>query len=128
MFPLIILIMDVFKALLQDRAQEQVVELMSVVEVVRALSQDSSTALRGAQSGVGRQGCRFTGRIWMLLVVGEYGFIESDSAKAAFGHALVGDIRFFINGSFRLDDWVTFSVGEGLHGLEAFDLEAVGRE
>ena len=54
----------------------------------------------------------------------EYGFIESNSAKAAFGHALVGDIRFF-KGSFRLDDWVTFSVGKGPHGLEAFDLSSI---
>ena len=51
----------------------------------------SSTALRGAQSGVGRQ----SRRVASLSVAGECGFIESDSAKAAFGHALVGDIRFF---------------------------------
>ena len=39
-FPVNVLIMDVFKALLQDRVQELAVELMSVVEVFRALSQD----------------------------------------------------------------------------------------
>ena len=48
-----------------------------------------STAPRGAQSCVGRQSRRFTGRIWTLPAAGEYGFIESDSAKAAFGHTLV---------------------------------------
>ena len=63
----------------------------------------------------------------MLPAAGEYGLIESDSAKAAFGHALVGDIPFLIMGSLRLHDWVTFSVGEGPDGLEAFDLEAAGR-
>ena len=119
MSPVIILIMDVFQALLQDIVPELVVELMSVVEVVRALSQDR------VQQRLVELSLVFTERIWMLPVAGEYGFIESDSAKAAFGHALVGDIRFF-KGSFRLDDWVTFSVGEGPHGLEAFDLEAVG--
>ena len=62
----------------------------------------------------------------MLPAAGEYGFIESDSAKAAFGHALVGDVPFLIKRSLRLYDWVTFSVGEGPDGLEAFDLEAVG--
>ena len=87
-----------------------------------------STALRGAQSCVGRQSRRFSGRIWTLLAVGEYGFIESDSAKAAFRHALVGDVPFLIKGSLRLHDLVTFSVGEGPDGPEAFDLEAVGRE
>ena len=60
----------------------------------------SSTAPRGAQSGVGRQSRRFTGRIWMLPAAGKYGLNESDSAKAAFDHALDGDIRFF-RGSFR---------------------------
>ena len=45
--------------------------------------------------------------------------------SVAFGQ---GDISFFIQGSFRLDDWVTFSGGEGPDGLEAFALEAVGWE
>ena len=48
---------------------------------------------------------------------GQKRVIESDSAKAAFGHALVGDIRFFIKGSFRLDDWVAFLVGESPHTI-----------
>ena len=39
-FPVKVLIMDLFEALLQDRVQELVVDLMSVVEVVRAPSQD----------------------------------------------------------------------------------------
>ena len=77
-----------------------------------------SAAPRGAESCVGRQSRRFTGCIWTLPAAGEYGFIESDSAKAAFGHALVGDISFLIKGSLRLHDWVTFSVGAGPDGLE----------
>ena len=84
----------------------------------------SSTAPHGAESGVVRQRRASLGAFGCCLQP-EYGFIESDSAKAAFGHALVGDIRFFFKGSVRLDDWVTFSVGEGPHGLEAFDLEVV---
>ena len=46
----------------------------------------------------------------------------------AFGHVLVGDIPFFVLvGSFSLHGWVTFSVGKGPDGLEAVDLQAVGR-
>ena len=54
-------------------------------------------------------------------------FAVVDVALISFGHALVGDVPFFIKGSLRLHDWVTFLVGEGPDGLEAFDLEAVGR-
>ena len=69
---------------------------------------------------------RFTGRIWHMLAAGLSGFIESDSAKAAY--ALVGDVPFFLEGFCPLGDHVTLAVGRGADGLEAFDLEVVGRE
>ena len=81
----------------------------------------SSAARRPAQSS--RR--RFAGRIWHMPAAGQYGFIESDSAKAAY--AFVGDVPFFLAGSCRLGDHVTFAVGRGADGLEAYDLKVVGR-
>ena len=40
----------------------------------------------------------------------------------------VGDVPFFLAGSCRLSDHVTFAVGRGADGLEAYDLKVVGRE
>ena len=60
-----------------------------------------------------------------MPAAGLSGFIESDSAKAAY--AFVGDVPFFLDRSCRLGDHVTFAVGRGADGLEAFDLEVVGR-
>ena len=68
---------------------------------------------------------RFAGRIWHMPAAGLPGYIESDSAKAA--HAFVGDLPFFLEGSSRLGDHVTFAVGRGATGLEAYDLKVVGR-
>ena len=62
---------------------------------------------------------RFTGRIWHMPVAELYGFIESDSVE--------GDVPFFLAGSCRLGDLVTFAVGRGADGLEAYDLKVVGR-
>ena len=81
----------------------------------------SSAARRPAQSS--RR--RFSGRIWYMPAAGLYGYIESDSAKAAY--AFVGDVPFFLAGSCRLGDHVTFAVGRGADGLEAYDLKVVGR-
>ena len=53
------------------------------------------------------------------------GYIESDTAKAAY--AMVGDMLFFLEGSCRLGDHVTFAVGRGAAGPEAYDLKVVGR-
>ena len=58
------------------------------------------------------------------LDAGLCGFIESDFARAAY--AFVEDVPFFLEGSCRLGDHVTFAVGRGADGLEAFDLEVVG--
>ena len=73
---------------------------------------------------------RFTGRIWMLPSAGKCGFVESDAATAAFGRALVGDVRVPASwqGSFCQDAFVTFAVRAGADGLEAYAIEAVGRE
>ena len=73
---------------------------------------------------------RFTGRIWMLPSAGKCGFVESDAAMAAFGRALVGDVRVpaSCQGSFCQDAFVTFAVRAGPGGLEAHAIEAVGRE
>ena len=60
-----------------------------------------------------------------MPAAGLSGFIESDSAKAT--HAFEGDAPFFLEGSCRLGDHMTFEVGGGADGLEAFDLEVVGR-
>ena len=60
---------------------------------------------------------RFTGRIWHMPVAELYGFIESDE----------GDVPFFLAGSCQLGDLVTFAVGRGADGLEAYDLKVVGR-
>ena len=60
---------------------------------------------------------RFTGRIWHMPVAELYGFIESDE----------GDVPFFLAGPCQLGDLVTFAVGRGADGLEAFDLRVVGR-
>ena len=68
---------------------------------------------------------RIAGRIWHMPAAGLYGYIESDSAKAAY--AIVGDVPFFLEGSCRLGDHVTFAVGRGAVGLEAYDLKVVGR-
>ena len=76
----------------------------------------SSTAHRPGQSS--RR--RFAGRIWHMPEAGLSGFIESDSAKAAY--AFVGDVPFFLEGSCQLGDHVTFADGQ-----EAFDLKVVGR-
>ena len=38
-----------------------------------------------------------------------------------------GDVPFFLEGSCRLGDHVTFAVGRGADGLEAYDLKVVGR-
>ena len=46
-----------------------------------------------------------------------YGFIESDE----------GDVPFFLAGSCQLGDHVTFAVGRGADGLEAYDLRVVGK-
>ena len=54
-----------------------------------------------------------------------YGFIESDSAQAAY--AFKGDVPFFLAGSCRLGDHVTFAVCRGADGLEAYDLKVVGK-
>ena len=86
-----------------------------------SLPEQSSAAHRPAQSS--RR--RFTGRIWHMPAAGLYGYIESDSAKAAY--AFVGDVPFFLAGSCRLGDHVTFAVGRGADGLEAYDLKVVGR-
>ena len=59
-----------------------------------------------------------------MPAAGLYGYIESDSAKAAY--AIVGDVPFFLAGSCRLGDHVTFVVGRGADGLEVFDLKVVG--
>ena len=72
-----------------------------------------SAARRPAQSS--RR--RFTGRIWHMPAGVLYGFIESDE----------GDVPFFLAGSCQLGDLVTFAVGRGADGLEAFDLRVVGR-
>ena len=40
---------------------------------------------------------------------------------------MVGDVPFFLEGSCRLGDHVTFAVGRGATGLEAYDLKVVGR-
>ena len=87
-----------------------------------SLPGQSSAARRPAQSS--RR--RFAGRIWHMPAAGLYGYIESDSAKAAY--AIVGDVPFFLAGSCRLGDHVTFAVGRGADGLEAYDLKVVGRE
>ena len=87
-----------------------------------SLPGQSSAARRPAQSS--RR--RFSGRIWHMPAAGLYGYIESDSAKAAY--AFVGDVAFFLAGSCRLGDHVTFAVGRGADGLEAYDLKEVGRE
>ena len=68
---------------------------------------------------------RFTGRIWHMPAARLNGYIESDSAKAAY--AFVGDVPFFLEGSCRLGDHVTFAVGRGADGLEAFDLKVGGK-
>ena len=68
---------------------------------------------------------RFTGRIWHMPAAGLYGYIESDSAKAAY--AFEGDVPFLLAGSCRLGDHVTFAVGRGADGLEAYDLKVVGK-
>ena len=86
-----------------------------------SLPGQSSIARRPAQSS--RR--RFIGRIWHMPAAGLYGYIESDSAKAAY--AFVGDVPFFLEGSCRLGDHVTFAVGRGADGLEAYDLKVVGR-
>ena len=86
-----------------------------------SLPEQSSAAHRPAQSS--RR--RFTGRIWHMPAAGLYGYIESDSAKAAY--AFEGDVPFFLAGSCRLGDHVTFAVGRGAAGLEAYDLKVVGR-
>ena len=87
-----------------------------------SLPGQSSAARRPAQSS--RR--RFAGRIWHMPAAGQYGYIESDSPKAAY--AFVGDVPFFLVGSCRLGDHVTFAVGRGADGLEAYDLKVVGRE
>ena len=84
-----------------------------------SLPEQSSAARRPAQSS--RR--RFAGRIWHMPAAGLYGYIESDSAAYAF----VGDVPFFLAGSCRLGDHVTFAVGRGANGLEAYDLKVVGR-
>ena len=86
-----------------------------------SLPEQSSAAHRPAQSS--RR--RFTGRIWHMPAAGLYGYIESDSAKAAY--AFEGDVPFFLAGSYRLGDHVTFAVGRGADGLEAYDLKVVGK-
>ena len=40
----------------------------------------------------------------------------------------MGDLPFFLERSCRLGDRVTFAVGRGATGLEAYDLKVVGRE
>ena len=86
-----------------------------------SLPVQSSAARRPAQSS--RR--RFAGRIWHMPAAGLPGYIESDSAKAE--HAMVGDVPFFLEGACRVGDHVTFAVGRGATGLEAYDLKVVGR-
>ena len=54
-----------------------------------------------------------------MPAAGLYGYMESDSAE--------GDVPFFLAGSCRLGDHVSFAVGRGADGLEAYDLRVVGK-
>ena len=121
---------------LQDFLPEQVSTAFYGAELAHVLPRHG--ALHGSRRGggpvEGLQGSvpgqssrrRFTGRIWHMPAAGLSGFIESHSARAAY--AFVGDVPFFLEGSCRLGDHVTFAVGRGADGLEASDLEVVGRE
>ena len=121
----------------EPQSAEQLVEVPTVLTPTRIALQiaeqivDTSArgSLPGQRSAARRPAQnsrrRFSGRIWHMPAAGLYGYIESDSAKAAY--AIVGDVRFFLAGSCRLGDHVTFVVGRGADGLEAFDLQVVGR-
>ena len=118
--------MEVPTVLTPTRIAVQIAEQIVDTSVPRGLARgslpgQSSAARRPAQ----RSRRRFSGRIWHMPAAGLYGYIESDSAKAAY--AFVGDVPFFLEGSCRLGDHVTFAVGRGADGLEAYDLKVVGR-
>ena len=119
-------LVEVLTVLTPTRIAVQIAEQIVDTPVPRgrargSLPGQSSTARRPAQSS--RR--RFHGRIWHMPAAGLNGNIESDSAKAAY--AFVGDVPFFLEGSCRLGDHVTFAVGRGADGLEAYDLKVVGR-
>ena len=103
---------EVFKALLQDRVQELA---ESVVEVLRAVPGQDSTASRGR---------RFVGQVLLAPdAAGRDGFIESSSAQAELNSG--GDFRFSASccGRFVAGDHVWFSARQLPTGWwEAFDL------
>ena len=123
----------------EPQSADQLVEVPTVLSPTRIALQiaeqivDTSVPLGRARGSLPVQSSaaqtssarrRFTGRIWHMPAAGLNGYIESDSAKAAY--AFVGDVPFFLAGSCQLGDLVTFAVGRGADGLEAFDLRVVG--
>ena len=112
-------LVEVPTVLTPTRIAVQIAEQIVDTSARGSLPGQSSAAHRPAQSSRGR----FAGRIWHMPAAGLYGYIESDSAKAAY--AIVGDVPFFLAESCRLGDHVTFVVGRGADGLEAFDLKVV---
>ena len=114
-------LVEVPTVLTPTRIAVQIAEQIVDTSARGSLPGQRSAAHRPAQSS--RR--RFSGRIWHMPAAGLYGYIESDSAKAAY--AFEGDVPFFLEGSCRLGDHVTFAVGRGADGLEAYDLKVVGR-
>ena len=114
-------LVEVPTVLTPTRIAVQIAEQIVDTSARGSLPGQRSAARRPAQSS--RR--RFIGRIWHMPAAGLYGNIESDSAKAAY--AFEGDVPFFLEGSCRLGDHVTFAVGRVADGLEAFDLKVVGR-
>ena len=106
-------LVEVPTVLTPTRIAVQIAEQIVDTSARGSLPGQRSAARRPAQSS--RR--RFSGRIWHMPVADLYGFIETNE----------GDVPFFLSGSCQLGDYVTFAVGRGADGPEAYNLRVVGR-
>ena len=128
--------MELFKVYAQNRVQRRFLELNTLImhlgvraevedllEAFKALSQDRVQQLVVQVRVPGEGSPEAFGTCPQQDCLGS----QSPTLRRLRMHAFVGDVPFFLEGSCRLSDHVTFAVRRGADGLEAFDLEVVGR-